>query len=281
MPDFEERFSSHDGLFLHLRRWMPDAPPLGAAVVVHGINDHGGRYAELADALNQKCIAVYAADLRGHGLSEGERVLVLRFQEYLADLDLLLDRAKKDFPDLPLFLFGHSMGGAIALRLLIERRPALRGVVVSAPAVHIRDSYYPVLRRVAPVISRLFPRLRFVKMGISEMTHDPQAIEEFRNDPLTFHGRMPARTGTEVLDTCRVIQERAGEIGLPLLVLHGTEDRITVADGSRALYEAVGSLDKTLILYDDFFHDLLHETEKARVLADIAGWIVERLDAPA
>lgn len=276
MPEFEERFSSHDGLLLHLRRWVPEGPPRGAVVVIHGICEHGGRYAELAAALVEQSLAVYRMDLRGHGLSEGERIFVLRFEEYLADIELLLARVEQDLPGVPVFLFGHSMGGSVALRLAIQRNAALRGLVVSAPAVRIRDSFYPLLRRIAPLVSRLFPRLRFVKMGIGDMSHDPQVIEDFQTDPLVYHGRMPTRTGTEILETCRQIESRAAELDVPLLVLHGTQDRITVPDGSRWLHETARSADKTLILYKEHYHDLLHETEKARVLADIVGWIVER-----
>ena len=168
MSYHEERFTTPDGLSVYGQRWLPE-PPAGAVVVlVHGFVEHSGRYAPLAEDLNRQGYAVYAMDLRGHGRSEGPRCFVRRFDQYLEDLDLFLDRVAAAEPDKPLFLLGHSMGGLIVARWAISR-PArqadLRGLILSGPALRVGRGLFPLLRHLAWIASLLAPRLPVVRLG--------------------------------------------------------------------------------------------------------------------
>jgi len=270
----EARFAAHDGLELYEQWWTPSGPPARAAVaVVHGVTEHGGRYARLADDLGRRGYNVHALDLRGHGQSGGQRVWMRRFDELLDDVETWLVRVAAREQGRPLFLFGHSMGGAIVALLAIRRQPKAKGVVLSAPAVLVAGGVFPVLRRLASVVSRIWPTLRFAHLGHRFISRDPAVVAAFRDDPLVYHGRFPVRAGAEILAAAKNIQNEAARLTLPLLVLHGTGDYVTDPRGSRLLVARAGSADKTLRLYSGLYHEILSEPERGQVLADLLAWL--------
>jgi len=276
MPYHEDRFPAHDGLTLCEKTWLPEGEVRGVVVLVHGLFEHCGRYADTAGQLNLEGYAVSAMDLRGHGRSEGERAWIESFDEYLADLELLLERVCRRHPAGPVFLLGHSMGGAIAALLAIERRPKLDGLILSAAALSIGRGVFPFLRRLAGFVARVWPRLRLVRVRFLKVSRDPAVVEGFLNDPRVFHGRFPVRTGAEVLRAAERIRRRAEDFRLPVLILHGTGDCVTDVEGSRHLHAHASSGDKTLKLYEGLYHDLLHEPEKAQILGDVVAWLRAR-----
>ena len=278
MPHHEDRFETPDGLRLHESCWLPAGDPVAAVIVVHGINEHSGRYAELAGALTGEGYAVYAMDLRGHGKSPGERVFIRSFDEYAADLELQVDRVGARQPGKPRFLFGHSMGAAIVALWAITRQPEVGGLVLSASAVQVGRRVFPILRRLVGIFSRLAPRLRLTRLGCRMLSRDPEVVAQFQGDPLVFHGRFPVRTGAEILRVGQRIEAGIEDVHCPLLLLHGTGDALTDSAGSESLFTRARCNDKTLKLYPDLFHDLLHEREKEEVTADIVQWLNARLE---
>lgn len=276
MPCDDEHIQTADGLRLHVSRWLPEQPPKAAVLLVHGFTEHAGRYAELAGRLNQHGYAVWAADLRGHGRSQGEPILVMALAQYLGDVARLLEHVRRHQPEHPLFLFGHSMGATIIALLAATRTINVRGLVLSAPVVRIGDHVYPILRRLAHLVGRWFPRLRVARLGTGMLSRDAKVVEQFRNDPLVYHGRIPTRTGSELLRAAEQLRGDAVKIRLPLLILHGTGDRLTDPAGSRELCDRAGSPDKTLKLYEGLCHDLVHEPEKDEVIGDVVRWLDER-----
>ncbi len=273
MSHHEDRFAARDGLSLYEQFWLPAGEPRATVVVIHGVTEHGGRYAKLAHDLNCRGYAVHTMDLRGHGRSDGDRILIRRFDEHLDDVELLLARVAERQAGKPLFLFGHSMGGAIVALLAATRQPQAQGLILSAPAVIVAGGVFPVLRRLAAVVSVVWPTLRLVHLGCGFLSRDPAVVEEFRNDPLVFHGGFPVRTAAEILRAAGRLQTAAGHLTLPLLVLHGTGDRVTDPRGSRLLVARAGSTDKTLRLYPGLYHELLSEPEREQVLADLLAWL--------
>ena len=273
MRRLEDSFQTDDGLVLYESGWLPDDEPAAVLVVVHGVVEHCGRYAEMAQALNRHGVAVYGFDLRGHGRSEGDRIWVNRFDRYVADLGTYLDRIRDRHPNLPRFLFGHSMGGTIAGLFAVERPDAVAGLVLSAPALVVPNERFPLLRRLAAVGSVLFPRLRLVRLGGSMLSSNPEVVAQFQADPLVFHGRMPTRTGHEILQAGERLLRQSERLAVPLLILHGRADLVTSPDGSRELHARSKSTDKTLKLYDDLYHDLPREPKKEQIFAEIAEWL--------
>ena len=273
MPHHEDRFEGHDGLSLYQQWWLPETEPAAVVVLIHGFTEHSSRYARVAHELNRQGYAVYALDLRGHGKSGGQRVWVRSFDEYLADLDLWLESVRRREPEKPLFLFGYSMGGTLVALFALTRQPDVRGLLLSVPALKVGKGIFPILRRLAALVSRLFPRLRIVTLGSRWVSRDPQVVDEFRSDPLVFHGRFPVRTGAEILGAGQRVLDGAAAIRLPLLILQGTGDRVVDPQGSRQLCARASSDDKTLRLYKGLYHDLLHEPEKEHVVADVVEWL--------
>lgn len=276
MPQEENLFETFDGLKLFERGWLPQGEPAGVVVVVHGIMEHGERYADLAAALTARGYELWAFDLRGHGKSEGKRATIRSFEDYLNDLQCFLDRVRSRHPGLRPFLLGHSMGGTIAALHTLTRRPELGGLVLSAAALRIGGAISPFLRALARLTSRTMPWLRVGRLTYKTLSRDAEMIDEFKKDPLVHHGRFPVRTGAEILSAGRQILAEAHRIELPLLVLHGTRDVVTTADGSRQFHAQAGSEDKTLKLYQGLYHDLFHEIERDEITADVVAWVVAR-----
>lgn len=281
MPHEQDAFETSDGLRLFENRWIPEDDPTAVLVIVHGFTEHGGRYARAAAELNRHGYAVVAMDLRGHGRSEGERAFVQSFDQYLDDLDAQLVRLRRRWPDKPLFLFGHSMGGTILIRLAMKRpetieRANVRGIVLSAPALQVADGLFPTLRRLAGLVARVFPRLGVVRLGSSKISRDPTAVADFQNDPLVFHDRFPVRTGAELLAAFNDIQENPQALRLPFFLLQGTDDKVVCPRTCRRLISRAKSPDKELRIYEGFYHDLLHEIDREEVLQDIIDWLDAR-----
>ena len=195
----EDFFPARDGLRLFQRRWLPGSEPRAEVLVVHGLIEHGGRYAPTAEALARRGYAVSAMDLRGHGRSQGPRCWIRTFDDYLDDLDAFFDRVVRGSEGKPVFLLGHSLGGLIAAWWCIRRQPKLSGLVLSGPVLQVCHRLFPWLRHLSGVGSVLFPRLRLLRLGGRNISRDPAVVAQFRGDPLVFHGRFPVRTGTEIL----------------------------------------------------------------------------------
>jgi alpha-beta hydrolase superfamily lysophospholipase len=276
MNHYEGYFAGHDNLPLFEQAWLPVGPPQATIVHVHGLIEHSGRHAEMAQAMTGEGYAVHAMDLRGHGRSEGPRCDVRSFDDYLLDLDVFFRRVMDRRVDGPVFLMGNSMGGLIATLWAIRRKPNLAGLILSGPLLALSDEIAPRLRHLAPVVSCLWPTLRVVRVPIHLLSRNPQAVETYRNDPHFFSRPITSRAGAEVLAALGHLPREAPSLDLPLLILHGGADRVCSAAGSSMLYEKAASKDKTLRIYEGLYHEVFDEPERAEVLADLAVWLARR-----
>lgn len=269
------------GLQLLRRTLAPEAPaaPRGTVVIVHGLKDYSDRYQDFALALVQRGFRVETFDLRGHGDSGGDRVRIESFEDYLKDLDAVMGEVKKSSPQGPVFLFGHSMGGAIATRWTQTRKPALAGLILSAAALKIDAP--GALVGVTKFLGAALPRAPVFELDDSKFSRSPGMAEAMKKDPLIYDAAAPARTAAELIKNVELLREGAGALDVPLLALHGDRDEVTPPAGSKELVAAAASKDKTLKLYPGLVHDLLHEPEAAQVTADIAAWVEARAPAAA
>ena len=273
----ESRFKTNDGLNLFEQSWQPVKQSKAVVVIIHGYAEHSGRYAHVAEYLINHGYAVETFDLRSHGKSDGKKTFIRSFDEFLSDVDVFLKRVKERHPNKNLFLLGHSMGGLIASLFVVTRQPELRGLILSGAAVKISDDISPLLVKLSSIIGKILPKLPTIKLDGTAISRDPEIVKKYDNDPLNYRGGIPARTGAELNRATKMIQQQMEAIKLPLLIVHGTADRLADPEGSRQLYERAESKDKTLKLYDGFYHEVMNEPEKEQVLADIVGWINERL----
>jgi acylglycerol lipase len=271
-------FTGVRGTQLYEQSWRPSGDARAAVVLVHGLKDHSANYRALAERLAQQGFAVYAFDLRGHGRSEGIRVWVEDFDDYLGDLEIFLGRVRGG-SKLPVLLFGHSMGGAIAALYTITRHPDLGGLVLSGAALATDVSAATVGG--TKLVAALSPNAGVFNLDLHDFSRDPAVVAAGLADPLVFQPGAGARTGLELLHAVDRIQEHMDEITVPLLVMHGGADKVTPPAGSKALVERARSTDKTLKIYPGLYHDLLHEPEKEQVMADLVKWMSDHAPAGA
>lgn len=268
--------SGFKGLKLAYGAWLPDGEPKAVAVIVHGYAEHMGRYAHVIEALVPHDYAVYAIDHRGHGTSAGLRGYVERFDYLVDDLHLLVQQAGRVHPPLPRFMIGHSMGGLIATRYALRYQAGLAGLVLSGPALWIGDDISPFLKRVSGVLSIVVPTLPITatsKGPESVLSRDPLVQEQFATDPYTYKGKLRARMGNEMMRAAIDARARMAGLTLPLLIMHGAEDRLANPNGSKLLYEQARSADKTLRLWPGCRHEIFNEPERTEVIGFMAGWL--------
>lgn len=288
MPDSPAVRTVSDGTRLFVRDIRPAGAPLATLLVLHGVAEHGGRYETLAGWLAESGIAVRVFDHRGHGRSEGPRGHVDAWSRYLADTVELAADLRPESRDIPLFVFGHSMGSLLALELAIRRPIAgaradigpVAGWIVSGVGIRPRGIATPAKVRLARLLSRLLPRLR-LDLGISEdaLSRDPRVGRRYREDPLVFR-RATVRWGAEGLRAIERVKTGAQRIREPLLILHGEEDPISDVEGARWLADAVsGPVD--LLVYPGVRHEPHNDPDGCDPVGDLIAWVAARTGAAA
>lgn len=262
---------AEDGLPLYLQGFLPRSQPKASVLVVHGLRDHSGRYAPLAAELVKRGWSLYAYDLRGHGRSAGPRVWVDRFEQYVEDTARIIARVRELSPDGPLFLMGHSMGGAIAA-LYAERYDAnIDGLILSAPAIESSVSGFEHCG--ANLLADFSPYSPRLELDMTKWSRDPAVTANNQRDPLVYQPGGPIHTGVLLLDASAEALAYAPLVRVPTIVFHGTADSITLPSGSQKLFDRVRAEDRTIRLYPGLYHDLWNEPERATVVADLVRWL--------
>lgn len=269
-----QSFAGQGGVEIHWKAW-PVKRPRGTVVIAHGGGEHSGRYGHVAERLNGERYSVFALDHRGHGISAGKRGLLDRLDKTVADLGTLIGLARLEHPKQDLFLLGHSMGGCIALEYALDHQEALDGLILSAPLAQLGTAS-SIEMAAARVVSAVAPATGVFKVDSSTVSRDPDVVRAYDEDPLVLHGKLPARTITELAAAIKVFPERVPDLKLPLLVMVGTADELVPPDAARMVVERAGSADKRLIEYEGLFHEILNEPEQDRVLDDLIGWLKSR-----
>lgn len=278
MPHTTSHFTSRDGFKLYEQQWLPEGDVKAAVVIVHGIAEHSGRYGHVAAHLNANGYAVYTYDQLGHGNSEGTRAYIESIDTLATDLEQVINRTRQKAPKTPLFVLGHSMGGQVLAHTLVTLQPKVDGALFSGAAIKAGADIKPIEITVAKVLSRVLPKMNVSKLSSDSISRDPAVVADYDADPLNYRGSLASRTGAEMLRAMDVISAGMSNITAPILVMHGTGDKITNVEGSMQLHARAGSADKTLKLYDGLYHEILNEPEKETVLADIVGWLDEKVE---
>jgi alpha-beta hydrolase superfamily lysophospholipase len=275
----EGTFAGVGGVEIFHQAWRPDDEPRSVVLLAHGASEHSGRYAWTGERLAERGHAVHALDHRGHGRS-GSGAYVDRLDNAVADLHRLAGLASDGYPDTPVFLLGHSMGGAVALAYAFRHQAELDGLVLSAPLAKL-EAASPVTRAIGLVLSRLAPRTPVFAIDSGAVSRDPEVVRDYDADPLNHHGKLPARTVAELTEAVGRFEARLPELTLPILALHGTGDTLTPPEGSEMVCRLSSSDDKTHKTYEGLYHEILNEPERDEVLDDIASWIEARAPARA
>ena len=273
----EEKVRSAGDVEIHVRAFPPVGRPRAAVVMCHGVNSHGGQYLWPGTQFAAAGLAAFALDLRGRGKSEGARYFVDDVADYVADVASVIALAKSRHPGLPVFLLGHSAGGVVSCSYALDHQAEIAGLVCESFAFKVPapDAALAVIKG----LSRVFPRLPVLKLKNEDFSRDPIAVRILNSDPLTLNEVQPAKTVAALVRANERLRREFPRITLPVLILHGTADRATMASGSQLFFDTAGSTDKTLKLYDGHYHDLLNDVGKDTVLADIRAWIDRRIGA--
>lgn len=265
------------GLKIFHQAWLPDGEVKAVIFIVHGLGEHSGRYMNVVNHFVPKGYAVYGFDHIGHGKSEGVREFVERFEDYTDTLTGYLEMVKAEQPGKAVFLVGHSMGGLISTYYLLDHSDAFKGAVISAPAITVPENINQMTIQIAKILSKLAPKMGMMQLDANDISKDPEVVRVYVNDPLVFSGKTPVRLMAEMLKAMIRICEDMEKINLPLLIVHGSEDKLASVVGSQNLYRRASSEDKSLKIYDGLYHEVFNEPEREQVLNDVTDWFNERL----
>ena len=278
MIESQHRFINADGITIAYRRWLPDRQDARAIVIIsHGLGEHGGRYQHVAAALTAAGFVCYGIDHLGHGFSGGTRAYVPDAGLLTRDLERLYRLVRADCPHLPALLFAHSMGSLAGLAFALDNPGQLRGLAITGLPLHGEHTKPAWLIRLCLWAARHIPKVRLSIPSLPwVLTADKDQLRAWRDDPLVDKGMWRIGTSAALLRICRALSQRAGEIDLPLLLLHGSDDHLVPASGSHFLAGTAGSADVTLKVYPGLRHELVNEAERDEIIATIRDWLLAR-----
>lgn len=268
--------NSEDGIRLRFQAWEPDGRPRAIVALVHGLGEHVARHAPLGLDLVGAGYALMGFDLRGHGRSDGLRGDAPSYEALLKDIDSLMDWVRTSHPGLPIFLYGHSLGGGLVLNYVLRRRPRVRGVIASSPWLKTAAKLTPFQSFLAGTVAPILPTVRQKWGSPSVLSRDPEIGRDFERDPLA-HGLVSARMYLGCVRAGEWALEHASECPMPLLIMHGTADRLTSWEASREFARRAGRR-VTWRKWEGSYHELHNELQGRRVRRLILNWIKRSLE---
>lgn len=277
MKHYEMSWKSRDGLDIFAQAWEPDiVQPKAVVCHVHGLGEHSSRYVHVAEAFSKEGFVLFTSDLRGHGRSAGPRGHINAIEDFMQDIDVLFEQARSRYPGLPLFLYGHSLGGILVLHYGLSRKPDVKGVIATSSGLRTALEKQPLKVFLAKVLGSLIPSTTIVSgLDPNGISHDKNVVKAYQEDPLV-HDKASLGFGKVMLGVTKWTLEHAGEFSRPLLLLHGKADPIAFPSGS---IEFAAPLKEkcTLVLWEDGYHELHNEPDKAEVLKTMTLWMDARL----
>ena len=240
-------------------------------IFVHGLGDHIQRYEYWAGLFTKAGISFTGVDLPGHGRSGGRKGFIRSYKVLDEMLGILLDSCHKTFPGIPVYIYGHSLGGGIVLNYILRVNPKIKGAIVTSP--WLRLSFEPPRVKVilASLIKNIIPGLiQPSGLNVSHLSRDPSVVENYKNDPLV-HGKISLSLFAFAVGAARYSIDHAGELRIPLLIMHGSDDKITSPEGSREFAQKTGKAE--LKIWEGGYHELHNEPFKDEVFDYIINWI--------
>jgi len=274
MERIEGQFKGYKNLNLYYQSWLPSNEPRAVLLVVHGFAEHSGRYINVVNHFVPKGYAVYIFDQRGHGRSQGLRGYVENFSYFVNDLETFLGVIRNKHHSAKIFIVGHSMGGTIATAYAVSHQDQVDGLLLSGTALKVGAGVPSGLIIIARLLSLLLPKVGLYVIDASAISRDKTVVDAYVNDPLVYRGKIRARLGVETIKAMQMLLSQMSTIHLPILIMHGTADRLSDPKGSEILYNGVKSRDRTLKLYDGFYHEIFNEPGRERVFTDMEAWLV-------
>jgi alpha-beta hydrolase superfamily lysophospholipase len=277
MKHLEMNWKARDGLDIFAQSWEPTIlRPKAVVCLVHGHGEHTSRYAHVAEALGRQGFVFFGADLRGHGRSGGTRGHISSTEDFMQDIDVLLEQAHAYYPGLPIILYGHSVGGILVLNYGLLRKPEVKGVIAASSAIHTAVEQQKIKVILAKVLGSFSPNTLMASgLDPKGISRDQKVVQAYIDDPFV-HDKISLGFGKLMLGATSWTLAHAGEFTLPLLLLHGKAD--VIAFPSSSVEFAAPLKEKcTLVLWDDAYHELHNEPEKNEVFKTMTLWMDARL----
>lgn len=273
----ESGWQTPDGLTLYTRTWIPEVKLRSAIVLVHGLGEHCARYDHVAQALLQHGHILYGFDHRGHGRSQGARGDIPTVDVACSDIAHFIEQAQHDHPDLPVFLYGHSMGGLMVLYFTLKYRPEIHGVICTSPGLGTGVPVSPLTLTVGRLLNKFAPSATLNNgLDIQNLSHDPNVVRAYKADPLVTP-KISARLAFNIFASSDWAIDHAGEFALPLLLMQGSADHVVSLDLTRKFAQKVPT---NLLVYhewENLYHELHNEPQQAQVLHTILDWLNQQI----
>lgn len=279
MKSFSTNLKSKDGIEFFVRGWEPEGKPKAVIALIHGLGEHSGRYEHVASALTDAGYVVASFDLRGHGKSTGVRGHFPSLDAVMHDIQEFFAFLSQRYPELPQFIYGHSLGGLLTLTYALKHQPKLKGVIATSAGLRSPITEQKVKLLMVKVLGSLLPTALLPSgLETAGISQDQAVIDQYNRDSLV-HDRVSLAFGKAGLDATNYVWSHAGEFSLPLLLMHGTADRVTYSHGSADFSKLVAkkNQDVTLKLWDGMYHELHNESVKGQVFRTMVDWLDRHL----
>ena len=248
----------------------------GVLVITHGMGEHAKRYSEMADFFTKEGFAVVGFDIRGHGMSGGRRGHTPGYDFLMDDIERVCSKVKTDHPSLPIFLFGHSMGGNLVLNFLLRKPNIFAGAIVTGPYLKLGFEPPKWKIKLAKLSANIWPSLsQPTDLELDALSRNKEVIRKYEDDELV-HDRITSAFFVNVHFAGQYAISHANEIKTPLLIMHGEDDRLTSPEGSKEFASNANS-NVHLKLWKGLYHELHNEPEKKEVFQYELEWIEELL----
>lgn len=262
---------------IYYQGWLPEGEVKAVLFIAHGLAEHGGRYINLVNRMVPLGFAVYALDQYGHGKSDGVRVFINDFKDYIRPMKRFRDMVAEWHPEQDVFLMGHSMGGLIAAVFLLDHQEDFAGAIISAPLTKIPTKINAFSKFMVQTLANVLPKARLVGIESEGISRDPEEVARYVNDPLVYTGNSTTKLGAVTLDAMGWVTSGRVNFCLPMFIIQGTADPLVDLAGAQELYDAISSEDKTLKYYEGYYHEVINDLGKEVVLDDIQHWLEDHL----
>ncbi len=257
---------------IYQTHWSAEKPK-AVVLLVHGLGEHCNRYSALGEFLQNHNYALYAIDLPGHGQSSGSAGHIDSFNSYQQAVLDYYQEIRSQYPNLPIFLLGHSMGGLISTHILLDNQQLFKGALLSGAALQSPQQPPNWQMKIIALLAAIAPKLKLIQLDASKISRLPEVVEKYNNDPLVGKEKLSASFLINMFKTMTLCKQRAGEITLPIKIMHGGEDVMTSAEGSQFLYDNISSTDKTLNIYSGLYHEIFNEPEAMDIYKEMLEWL--------
>jgi acylglycerol lipase len=271
--NWSEGYTTIDGHSVYHQTWATDTDPKARVLLIHGVGEHSTRYTHVGNFFTDEGIELTGFDLLGHGKTDGQRGHAESYDDYCVEVQYFVDELIRRQPSVPVFLYGHSMGGLIALYYTLNKKPDnFKGVICTSPGL---IPGYPIpawKTTLGNILYKIAPRFSMSNgLPLDGLSHDKAVVANYKADPLN-HPLISARMGMDLIRIGLDVSRRASEFTLPMLLMVGSDDylidpKAVIAFGQQANHKT------TLKVWDGGYHELHNEPFKLEVLKTMTDWI--------